>query len=158
ARQMDKDSKNSIAGALRGILESVEAPSPSTVVMRLKSADPDLLLNLSPYVGGTPIVPASYMNRIGVDAFARAPVGSGPWKLVKHEPGARIEYEAVPGHWRAEPRFDRLVLMAIPEESSRVAMLERGEADVAEISVGREADLRARQLTVTTIPRVMQIG
>ena len=60
-RQMDKDSKNTSAGTFRGMLQSIDVPGPSTIVMRLKAPDPDLLLNLSPYVGGSPVLPSAYM-------------------------------------------------------------------------------------------------
>src|SRR5260221_7750719 len=92
------------------------------------------------------------------DRFSTAPVGSGPFKVVNHDPGARIEYQAVPDHWRAKPGFDRLVLLAVPEESTRIAMLERGEVEMAEVSVAREGELRTKGMRVTSVPRVLQFG
>jgi peptide/nickel transport system substrate-binding protein len=54
---------------------------------------------------------------------------------VKRDPGASIEYEAVPNHWRVTPAFQKLIVKLVPEESTRIAMLKRGEVDVAEISL-----------------------
>lgn len=157
-RLMEKDSKNTVAGTLRGIIESIEAPNPATAVFHLRRPEADFLLDASPYEGGSPILPAPYFAKVGADGFSRNPVGGGPWKLVAHDPGSRIEYEAVPNSWRPKPAFQRLVLVNVPEESTRIAMLQRGEADIAEIGLVHAAELKTQQIRVTSVPRAMQFG
>ncbi len=81
------------------------------------------------------VLPKAYIKEVGWDGFAQKPVGTGPWKFVKHEVGNFIEFEAVKDHWRASPNFDRLRTVLVKEASTRVAMLKTGQVDVARISL-----------------------
>src|SRR5260370_37698461 len=56
-------------------------------------------------------------------------MGAGPYKLVHHEPGVKIEMEAFDGYYRPV-NVKQLVMISGPEPATRVAMLERGEADI----------------------------
>ena len=46
-------------------------------------------------------------------------------------PGIELVLEANEQYWRKTPNVKRLVLKSIPDESTRLAMLKRGEADIA---------------------------
>ena len=81
------------------------------------------------------VLPKAYIEKVGWDGFAQKPVGTGPWKFVKHEVGNFIEFEAVKDHWRKSPNFDRLRTVLVKEASTRVAMLKTGQVDVARISL-----------------------
>ena len=81
------------------------------------------------------VLPKAYIKKVGWDGFAQKPVGTGPWKFVKHEVGNFIEFEAVKDHWRKSPNFDRLRTVLVKEASTRVAMLKTGQVDVARISL-----------------------
>ena len=81
------------------------------------------------------VLPKAYIEKVGWDGFAQNPVGTGPWKFVKHEVGNFIEFEAVKDHWRASPKFDRLRTVLVKEAATRVAMLKTGQVDVARISL-----------------------
>ena len=81
------------------------------------------------------VLPKAYIEKVGWDGFAQKPVGTGPWKFVKHEVGNFIEFEAVKDHWRASPNFDRLRTVLVKEPATRVAMLKTGQVDVARISL-----------------------
>ena len=81
------------------------------------------------------VLPKAYIEKVGWDGFAQKPVGTGPWKFVKHEVGNFIEFEAVKNHWRASPNFDRMRTVLVKEASTRVAMLKTGQVDVARISL-----------------------
>lgn len=75
------------------------------------------------------VVPEKYYKQVGPDGFKQKPIGAGPYKLVRHEPGVKIELEAFEGYYRPV-HVKRLVMTSIPEAATRVAMLERGEADI----------------------------
>lgn len=62
-------------------------------------------------------------------------MGTGPFKVVDHVSDEKIFMEAVQGHWRATPRIQRAEIFEIPEEATRLAMLETGEADIVTISL-----------------------
>src|SRR5206468_2888120 len=81
------------------------------------------------------ILPKKYVEAKGDDGFTRAPVGSGPYRFVEQVSGSHVRLEAVPSHWRlGTPKYKTVVFKAVPEETTRIAMLRRGEADVVEIS------------------------
>src|SRR5499433_404651 len=75
------------------------------------------------------VVPEKYYKQVGADAFKQKPIGAGPYKLVRHEPGVKLELEAFDGYYRPV-NVKQLVMISVPEAATRVAMLERGEADI----------------------------
>jgi peptide/nickel transport system substrate-binding protein len=64
--------------------------------------------------------------------FARAPIGSGPFKFGFWEPQARLELRKVDGHYRRTPLLDRVVLSIAPEVATGLGKIWAGEADVWE--------------------------
>jgi peptide/nickel transport system substrate-binding protein len=77
------------------------------------------------------IAPKKYMERVGEDGFKKAPVGLGPYKFVSNTPGVELVMEANESYWRKVPSVKRLVYKSVPDASTRLAMLRRGEVDIA---------------------------
>jgi len=77
------------------------------------------------------IAPKKYIEQVGVDGFKKAPVGLGPYKFVSHTPGVELVMEAFEGYWRKTPSVKRLVYKSVTEATTRLAMLKRGEVDIA---------------------------
>src|SRR5438552_12955097 len=75
------------------------------------------------------VVPEKYYKQVGADAFKQKPIGAGPYRLIRQEPGVKIELEAFDGYYRPV-NAKQLVMISVPEAATRVAMLERGEADI----------------------------
>jgi len=75
------------------------------------------------------VVPAKYYEEVGPDGFARKPIGVGPYRLVAHEPGNKLEFEAFEDYYRPV-HVKQFTIISVPEAATRVAMLERGEADI----------------------------
>src|SRR5438128_11802534 len=86
------------------------------------------------------VVPKKYLTRVGDDGFRKQPIGAGPYKFVSHTPGVEVVLEANPGYWRRVPTVKRLVMKSVPEGTTRVAMLKRGEADMAFLLDGPDAE------------------
>ena len=57
--------------------------------------------------------------------------GPGPYKFVSFTPGVELVLEANEQYWRKVPSVKRLVFKSVPDEATRLAMLKRGEADIA---------------------------
>src|SRR5881409_1299924 len=89
-------------------------------------------------------VPEKYYKQVGADGFKQKPIGAGPYKLVRQEPGVRIEMEAFDGYYRPV-NAKQLVMVAVPEAATRIAMLERGEADIV-YNVPGELDRKSTRL------------
>lgn len=93
---------------------------------------PDFMVFYGTFASGAGwIVPKNYMEKVGVDAFKRRPVGLGPYKFVSSTPGIDLTMEAFEGYWRKVPSVKRLVFKSVPEATTRLAMLMRDEVDVA---------------------------
>ena len=77
------------------------------------------------------IVPKKYVEKVGDEGFKKAPIGAGPYKFVSFTPGVELTLEAFDQYWRKTPSVKRLVFKVIPDESTRLAALKRGEVDIA---------------------------
>ncbi len=95
-----------------------------------------------------------YIETLGEEGAERHPVATGPWQFVEHLRGDRIVYEAVENHWRATPRFKRLVLLKVPEPATRMAMLRAGSVDVIEIGGEYVEELKQVGVRTLTMPNV----
>jgi peptide/nickel transport system substrate-binding protein len=60
----------------------------------------------------------------------RNTASTGPYTLVKNEPGVEIVMEATPNYWRPKPYFERVVLKLVPNEADRVLLLKRKAVDL----------------------------
>lgn len=120
---------------LLGALASMRVVSDLEIEFVLKAPWPDFLAHLTP--GNTSlgaITPKAYSIRVGDAGFSERPVGTGPYRLVERARGSFFRFEAVDHPFRPRPGFDSLRISLVPEESTRIAMLKRGDVDVAEIS------------------------
>jgi peptide/nickel transport system substrate-binding protein len=77
------------------------------------------------------IVPKKYVEAVGTEGFKKHPIGLGPYKFVSSTPGIELIMEAYEGYWRKPPSVKRLVYKSVPEATTRLAMLKRGEVDLA---------------------------
>lgn len=76
------------------------------------------------------IVPSAYVQEVGDEAFAAAPIGSGPFKFVSWSKDQKVVMEKNPDYYGEVPQIDQLVYEVIPEAADRVAALQAGEVDI----------------------------
>jgi peptide/nickel transport system substrate-binding protein len=111
----------------------------NAVVFQLKKPDWTFLSRIgvtSAGGGDFSIVPKKYIERVGDEGFLKAPVGTGPFKFVSWARHEYLELEAVDHeHFLWQPGVKRLRYVTVPEETTRLAMIRAGEADLAQISV-----------------------
>jgi peptide/nickel transport system substrate-binding protein len=120
------------AKVLKEKVAAVETPDPGRVRFRLKQPWPDFMaFYATPATGAAWIVPRTHIEKVGEDAFKKAPVGAGPYRFVSFNPGVELVFEAFEGYWRKTPSVKRLVFKAVPDPATRLAVLKRGEADFA---------------------------
>lgn len=139
-----RDATAPYSGQFLQKIERIEVLGSHTIRFTLREAWPDFLAHLSP--GNTTlgaITPRRYIEEVGERAFAREPVGTGPYELVEHERGSYFRYRARSRHaFREQPAFEYLKIMLVPEESTRIAMLRRGEVDLIETTPDSVEPLR----------------
>ncbi len=144
--------KGAGASTLRARVAAVEIVDAHRVHFRLKQPWPDFMTFYgTPATGAAWIVPRKYVERVGDDGFKKAPVGAGPYRFVSFTPGVELVLEAYEGYWRKTPAVKRLVFKAVPDETTRLAMLKRGEADIAYVIRGPLAEEIRRTPGLTLI-------
>src|SRR5262249_44789595 len=116
---------------LKEAVAAVETPDAGRVRVRLKRPWPDFMTFYANATGAGWIVPKKYVEKVGDEGFKKSPVGAGPYKFVSFTPGIELVLEAFDQYWRKAPNVKRLVLRAVPDETTRLAALKRGEVDIA---------------------------
>ena len=123
--------KGVAASTMKAHVSLVEVVDPHRVRFRLTKPWPDFMtFYATPATGAAWIVPKKYVERVGDDGFKKAPVGAGPYRFGAFNPGIELTLEAYEAYWRKTPSVKRLVFRSVPDESTRLAMLKRGEADI----------------------------
>lgn len=99
-----------------------------TIAIETSEPDAFLPINLTNLFMASP---AAWAKAKNWTEFAKAPVGSGPWKFVRLVPRERLELEKNAGYWNKSrvPKTDKMVLMPMPEPNTRVAALLSGQVD-----------------------------
>ena len=133
--------KGAGARELTARVRQVEIVDALTVRFHLKEPWPDFMT----FYGTTAtaagiVVPKKYLIQVGDDGFRKQPIGAGPYKFVSHTPGVEVVLEANTGYWRRVPNVKRLIMKSVPEGTTRVAMLKKGEADMAFLLDGPDAE------------------
>jgi len=117
---------------LKAKVARVDVVNPHRVRFTLKRPWPDFMtFYATPATGAAWIVPKKYVEKVGDDGFRKAPVGAGPYRFASFKPGVELVLEAFDGYWRKTPSVKTLAFRVIPDESTRLAALKRGEVDIA---------------------------
>lgn len=77
------------------------------------------------------VVPKKYIEKVGDAEYKRNPIGCGPYKFVEFKADGGLIAEAFENFWRKTPKVKRLELQIIREATTRFAMVQRGEVDMA---------------------------
>ena len=148
--------RGAAARTLKERVAVVETPDPARIRFRMKQPWPDFLTFYTSASGAGWIVPKKYVEKVGDEAFKKAPVGAGPYKFVSFTPGVELVLEAFDQYWRKPPNVKRLVFRVISEESTRLAALKRGEVDIVYSVRGELAEELQRTPGLTLKPAVIQ--
>jgi peptide/nickel transport system substrate-binding protein len=134
-----KESTNPWSPYVRTPYESTSVPDDYTFIFKTKKPEPFVIVPLQ----NVHILPKNYIEKVGIDAFRKAPIGSGPYKFVKLVSRTSCELEANMDYWGQLPYFKTVIDYMVPEEATRVALLKTGDVDIAQrISPDRMVQLR----------------
>jgi peptide/nickel transport system substrate-binding protein len=132
--------KGASAKLLHERVKAVEVVDPHRIRFVLHAPWPDFLtFYATPATGAAWIVSKKHLAQVGDDGFKRHPIGLGPYRFVRSDPGVELVVEANEGYWRKMPSIKRIVFKGVPERPTRLAMLKTGEADIAYLMIGDEA-------------------
>jgi peptide/nickel transport system substrate-binding protein len=145
--------RGAAARMLKERVPVVEVVDPHRVRFRLKEPWPDFMTYYGSLATGAGwIVPKKYLEKVGDDGFKKAPVGAGPYRFAAFNPGVELTLEANEQYWRKVPSVKRLVMKAVVDEATRLAMLKRGEADVVYLLQAELAEEARRTAGLTLKP------
>lgn len=121
------------------MISAIDIVDAGTIVIRSENGAPTIPFDLAAYEPGGAagyVVPKAYVERVGAEAFNRAPVGTGPFRLTGQDLGRQMRFEANKDYWNGAPSYEGLTLRIVPELSARMAQLRSGEADIVAGVVG----------------------
>ena len=150
---MSKESQTPRAPQYRTNIKSVDVVEPYLLKVNLNKPMWGFIEELAQgQAAMLGVVSKKYVEKVGLKEADSKPIASGPYKLVEHKRGEYVKYEAVETHWRVVPEFKTLIIRAVPEEATRVAMLQTGEADLAAVGASSAETIKKAGLTLKTIP------
>src|SRR5436305_6002092 len=80
-----------------------------------------------------PIYPKAYREKVGPEGYAKAPIGAGPYKITKVEPGVSIDFERFEDYWagspKGKPAIKKLSVRFVPDATTEMTELLAGRAD-----------------------------
>ena len=106
-------------------IESVEIKDKYTVLLHLSRPSSGVLYNLS--------VISMLPPKAGAEAaekFSITPIGTGPYIIVEYVSNSHMVIEAFDGYWGEKPKIKKITFRILPEDATRIAALESGEADL----------------------------
>ena len=141
---MEDDSQATFNRELMPLLENLEAPDDYTFKINCHT-----LCLFAPWlvsgVRGTEgmLIPKAHYEAVGEPEFAKSPVGSGPYTFGDQVLGASVQVESINRpHFRGGiPKYETITFLGVSEETTRIAMIKSGQADVIDTSRERVASL-----------------
>ncbi|MYB07430.1 MAG: ABC transporter substrate-binding protein, partial [Gemmatimonadetes bacterium] len=96
------------------------------------------------YKGALFIYSKAQFDAEGLDGYDTNPAGTGAYEFVEASPG-RMLFQRVENHWSGHTAdFEEMEFRFVPETSTRFAMLEAGEADLAILNAELNQDAEQR--------------
>ena len=145
---MEDDAQNAFIRELTPLWESYETPDDYTFIINCHTAclyAPWIFSGVRGAEGM--IVPKAHYEAVSEPEFAKAPIGSGPYRFVEQVLGASVQVESINRpHFRGGPnggipKYAEMTFLGVSEETTRLAMLKSGQADVIDVSRERIAPL-----------------
>lgn len=158
---LDPDSAGARGRAQLAGVSSIEVTGPLELTFTLENPNGAFLSNLGLNAGR--IASPASIEKYGEDA-SRNPVGTGPFRFVSWEDGVSVTLEASSDYWGEPAKVERLVFLEVPNASTRMAMLQSGEADfienvapqlVPQVESDRNLEMISR---VGTSARILQLN
>ena len=111
-------------------LEKAEKTGDLSVRVKLKRPNPAALEYFALVI---PIYPKAYREKVGAEGYAKAPVGAGPYKMTKVEPGVSIDFERFEDYWagspKGKPAIKKMSVRFVPDAATEMTELLAGRAD-----------------------------
>jgi len=148
-------SRNNVFAKISGY----EIPDPYTIIVKFSS--PEILFSgdiNSSIIGTQFIYSKDAVTTMGDEKADLEPIATGPYKLISHTRGDRMNFEAVEGQWKLTPAFAEMTFIKVSEDSTRVAQLRAGTVDIIDIGVDFAGELKAAGVKMKPVPGFATVG
>lgn len=140
---------SSYAGEYTGIQFKAADPATVQIITDKPISEPLFLAKFANYAGGF-IVCRKAIEEKGDEWFKTHPVGTGPFMFESYVPQQKTILVRNPKYFRGEPILEKVVILYMPNVSSREFGLQTGELDVIE---GMNEAMWAQK--IATFPQVI---
>lgn len=120
---------SSFTSRISGSMESMKQIDDNTVVLKLKFPYGPILACVASINMGIVSEKAVKENEEGFD---RSPVGTGPYSLVEWKSGYKLIFKSFADYYRGEAAIKNLDYNIIPDSSTALIALEKGEVDMVQ--------------------------
>jgi peptide/nickel transport system substrate-binding protein len=117
-------------GRYMGPIERVEAVDRYTARVVMHADNPVIEALFAQWAAAI-INRRAYLAAGSFEAWMRASVGTGPYRLRELTPGRHVILDAHAAYWGSKPHFERLVFQVVPEVSTRISGVIAGSLDIA---------------------------
>ena len=112
---------------IKGVVQSINAPDPYTVVITTTKP----VVSFLEYLDNVYILSEAAAKDSGDEVtLGKRPIGTGPFKFMEWLRGDRVVAEKNPQYWRGAPKIDRIIWKPVAEDAARLALIESGQADL----------------------------
>src|SRR5215470_685093 len=105
-------------------IDKAEKTGELSVRVKLKRPTPAALEYFALVI---PIYPKAYREMVGADGYAKAPIGTGPYKISKVEAGVSIDFERFEDYWagspKGKPAIKKLGVRFVPDAATEMTEL-----------------------------------
>ena len=131
-------------------LAAVEVVNPLTVRIKLKKADPFFAFNVIGYHGGQ-IVSKKAVEKFGKD-IAFNPIGTGPFVFEAYTKGQGVTLKRNQDYFRGAPILEQVNYIFMPDDSSRMLAMQKGDVDLGTGVRRKEWAERATKMGMILMP------
>lgn len=122
-------------------LGKVEEIDRYTVRFNWKAFSGETLFQFTDFGEGIGIFPKKAADEKGTEWMRSNVIGTGPYEMVEWTAQKGIYLKAIPEHWRKVAWVENWRILEIPEDATRLAMMETNEAQIGEVDLKSWPDL-----------------
>ena len=134
-------------------IEVVEKLGTHEVLFKLKSPAVGFLMTLTRLPGRALIIASrKSLDKMGSEQFSVTPVGTGPFRVVEHQVGAKLVLERFDDYFlEGIPKLKRITIIPVTEPETAVAALRTGEIQFHNQPPSQFLDILRRDANITVL-------
>jgi peptide/nickel transport system substrate-binding protein len=140
-----------MAQAIDGKIENFEIVDELTFKLHASQPIVQLPAVLCSCWPGMTITSKKYFDATPAEQANKHPIGTGPFEFVSAKPGVEIQLKTNKDYWGTVSPFEGLTLLEIPDGAARLAQVQSGAVDIAQLDSQLFGEAQAAGLKIETI-------